>query len=241
MDRTAAMALLTCPIPSSITEDEMAAWMARSLASNISVTWIVRSATLALTVRAVEKTGFDSPPSLALDVSQNRPHSRQQLRHLIRQSRSIWPSLESVIVYGSGSLRHRDTLVEEGIKTIAVDSFDDTHRVTRRPAPEGWPCRSILWGLWELALQPRTHHSFLETFGRLIHCNQNKGLLVRHVDLAQRRESLLSMRKRYDKHLRWAHRQSQNTNLEFISLTDLPIVLQQSSSSTFQGSVLRAA
>jgi hypothetical protein len=49
------------------------------------------------------------------------------------------------------------------------------------------------------------------------------------------------MRKRYDKHLRWAHRQSQNTNLEFISLTDLPIVLQQSSSSTFQGSVLRAA
>ena len=241
MDRTAAMALLTCSIPPSITEDELAAWMARSQASNIPVTWIVRDQMLPLTAQAAKRTGFETPPSLALDLSQNKPNSRQQLRCVITKNRSVWPFLESVVLYGSDSIRHRDTLVEEGIKTIAVDYFDDTHQVTRRPAPPGWPCRSILWGLWELALHSNNHHSFLGTLHRFMHPSLHRGLLIRRVDSAGQRESLLSIRKRYDKNLRWAHRQSQNSKITFISLCDLPIVLQQSSSSALKGSILRAA
>ena len=53
------------------------------------------------------------------------------------------------------TVEHRDLLVGEGIRTLCVDRFDQVTRGSRRPAPRGWPCRSVLWGLWEVTSTPQ--------------------------------------------------------------------------------------
>ena len=37
---------------------------------------------------------------------------------------------------------------------MLVDEFSDVGRGSRRPAPTGWPCRSVAWGLWEVKACP---------------------------------------------------------------------------------------
>ena len=48
----------------------------------------------------------------------------------------------------------RGLLVAEGVRTLCVERFESVARGSHRPAPHGWPCRSVVWGLWEVSSAP---------------------------------------------------------------------------------------
>ena len=95
----------------------------------------------------------------ALALERGEGDSRQGLRQQLKSLRHT--AVDAVVVPDGGGIAHRDLLVEAGIHTAVVDRFDDVPRGNRRPAPEGWACRSIVWGLWEVASTPARPGSLL--------------------------------------------------------------------------------
>lgn len=231
---TTATAILICPIPRGAPVTEVAAWMARSRGSDVPVTWAVSPEVVALASEAAA----DTVPDLALDLSGIWPASRQVLRQTLRSARRTWPHLETALLRGSGGLDHRDTLVQEGISTIAVDQFDSPARGSRRPAPRGWPCRSILWGLWEVAVSAGPRNGIVgQVKNWCLRGGQSGGLTI--LD-AGGSSSVATIRNRFDRHLAWIRRKS-STGLQAITLADLPAVLRGGADAASRGSVLRAA
>jgi hypothetical protein len=208
--------------------------MARSRGSNVAVTWTVDLETLA----TAREAAADTVPDLALDLTGGWPASRRELRETLRSARQAWPHFEAAIVRGSVGLDHRDALVQEGITTIAVDRFDASSRGSRRPAPRGWPCRSILWGLWEVSLSTPARSGVV---GQMTDwCRRGgrpAGLTV--LD-AGRSISAASVRSRFDRHLAWIRRRAP-TGLRAVTLSAMPTILRGGIDAAAQGSVLRAA
>lgn len=104
---------------------------------------------------AVDLLGLRAPPAdLALALGGDQLQSRPTLRRELAAARAITGPIECVVVTGVDALEHRALLVEQGVHTIAVGGFDAAPRSSRRPAPAGWPCRSVVWGLWEVQTVP---------------------------------------------------------------------------------------
>lgn len=104
---------------------------------------------------AVDLLGLRAPPAdLALALGGDQLQSRPTLRRELAAARAITGPIECVVVTGADALEHRALLVEQGVHTIAVGGFDAAPRSSRRPAPAGWPCRSVVWGLWEVQTVP---------------------------------------------------------------------------------------
>lgn len=87
------------------------------------------------------------PPAILIDPA--IAESRRELRNLLRAGRQAVPTLRAAVIGRAGSLSQPDLLVEEGIEVVLTSQFSGAGR-PRRPAPTGWPCRSMQWGLWEL-------------------------------------------------------------------------------------------
>ena len=121
------------------------------------VTWVADGATLDRITDGGGEWGW----ALALDRAES--DSRQGLRQHLKSLRHT--AVDAVVVPDGVEIVHRDLLVEAGIHTAVVDRFDDLPRGNRRPAPEGWACRSLVWGLWEVAATPPRPGSLL---GRLL-------------------------------------------------------------------------
>jgi hypothetical protein len=90
---------------------------------------------------------------LALEIDPAWLDSRQALRDALRASRVAVPGLDAAVLRGA-VLRHHDLLAAEGIRVVVVDAFGDVRRGSRRPAPAGWACRNVAWGLWEVRHEP---------------------------------------------------------------------------------------
>lgn len=233
-DVPTAAAILICPIPHGTPVAEIAAWMARSRGSNVPVTWVVDLETLP----TARDAAADAVPDVALDLTPSWPASRQILRHTLRSARQAWPHVETAILRGHSRLEHRDTLVEEGITTIAVDRFDAPIRGSRRPAPRGWQCRSILWGLWEVALTTGSRSGLVgQVTGWYRGGGRPDGLRV--LDAGGSTAPAV-IRTRFDRHLTWIRRKAA-TGLRAVSLSDLPTILGSGCDAASRGSVLRAA
>lgn len=231
---TTAAAMLICPIPRGTAAAEVAAWMARSRGSNVPVTWTVDLETLAI----AREAAADAIPDLTLDLTEIWPPSRQALRDRLRSARQVWPHLETVILRGPAGLDHRDALVQEGITTIAVDRFDAPSRGSRRPAPRGWPCRSILWGLWEVSLTTGARPGLVgQVTGWCRRSARSGGLTV--LD-AGGSSTPAAIRGRFDRHLAWIRRQAA-TGLRAVTLSEFPAILRGGGDAASRGSVLRAA
>lgn len=78
--------------------------------------------------------------------------SRAALRDRVERTIRLVPGIDTLVVGDGRMLVHRELLRDHGIRTVCVDRFDDAPRGSRRPAPAGWACRSLSWGLWEVAL-----------------------------------------------------------------------------------------
>lgn len=208
--------------------------MARSRASNVPVTWTVDTATLA----TVREAAAGTVPDVALDLTAVWPASRRGLRETLRSARQVWPHFEAAILRGSVGLDHRDALVQEGITTIAVDRFDASSRGSRRPAPRGWPCRSILWGLWEVSLTTPSRSGVVRQMTDwCVRGGRTAGLTV--LD-AGGPISPAAVRSRFDRHLAWIRRKMP-TGLRAVTLSAMPALLRGGIDAATQGSVLRAA
>ena len=234
---TTAAAILICPIPPGTPVGEVAAWMARSRGNNVPVTWAVDLETFATAREAVAVTAGDRIPDLALDLTRAWSTSRQTLRQTLRAARQAWPHLEAAILRGPAQLDHRDALVQQGITTIAVDRFDTHSRGSRRPAPRGWPCRSILWGLWEVALMTPPRSGIVGQMTGWCRGGRTGGLSI--LD-AGGPTAPPAIRSRLDRHLAWVRRKTQ-TGLRPVLLSHVPAILRGDVDAAAPGSVLRAA
>lgn len=236
-DRMTATAVLICPIPGGTSVAELAAWMSRSQRSRVPVTWAVDLPMLTAAGETFKAAVSSTACELALDLSRSWPTSRQALRQSLRSARHSWPHIEAAILSGAARLDHRDVLVQEGITTVAVDHFDTLERGSRRPAPYGWSCRSILWGLWEVATTPATGSIIGRVTGLWKGGRRKGGLSV--LDAGGSLDATV-IRTRLDRHLAWVRRRSQ-AGLQAVTLSTVPLILRGGNDMASNGSVLRAA
>ncbi len=111
------------------------------------VTWAADAVTLATLTP-------EAPGDWALALDGAATASRRDLRAALAAASRLPVALESVVGGPGVNLVHRDVLVDAGIRIAAVDRFDDAGRGSRRPPPDGWACRSVVWGLWEAESTP---------------------------------------------------------------------------------------
>lgn len=144
--------MVCCGVPAGASASEFADWVEIAARSRLPVTWAVRPTEMAM---AVDLLGLRAPPAdLAVALGGDQLQSRPTLRRELAAARAITGPIECVVVTGANALEHRALLVEQGVHTIAVGGFDAAPRSSRRPAPAGWPCRSVVWGLWEVQTVP---------------------------------------------------------------------------------------
>jgi len=131
-----------CRVPDHASEAEMARWRAEAASRGVAVTWCVASADLEQWASA---TG--NARELAVRVGEAAREGsveRSEIREAVRQR-----VVSAAVVEGDRPLDHRRLLVEGGIEVVATERLHAVDRQTRRPAPHGWDCRCVLWGLWE--------------------------------------------------------------------------------------------
>ena len=161
--------------------------------------------------------------------------SRQAIRDLVGEARRLRPSLCAVRVRGE-PLRQRDVLAEAGIRIAIVDAVSGETRGTRRPAPRGWPCRSLVWGLWEVQAAPVVRGWRRMMRGTTLPITRAGGLVVAHADDGGHR---------LEDCLAWAARARARGSATTVSVNDLPALIEQGGAScdpdARSGSILRAA
>ncbi len=152
-DTTPATVVILARIDATTTDEGFATLAASVRRSGAAVTWVADGETLKRLSQATTEQGW----ALALDGAATE--SRQRLRHQLVGLRRA--AVDGVVVAAGGTIAQRDLLVAEGIHTAVVDRFDEVTRGSRRPAPEGWACRSVVWGLWEVESTPTRAGSLL--------------------------------------------------------------------------------
>lgn len=152
-DRAPATVMVCIRVPEGATREGFAVWADVAARTGVPITWAARPADLptVLTVLGLKASAWDI--ALALDP----PHllTRSTLRNEIAASRAISGLVTCAVASGTPALDHRPLLVEQGIQAIVVGGFDNVTRSSRRPPPAGWPCRSVVWGLWEVRSAPQ--------------------------------------------------------------------------------------
>lgn len=231
-----ASIVICCGVPAGTSAADLTAWAQAATRSRLPVTWAARPADMAAVIEACGLQAIRLDLALALDAQQLQ--SRPTLRREIASARAIAGSIECVVAAGTPSLEHRSLLVEQGVHTIAVGGFDTATRSSRRPAPEGWSCRSVVWGLWEVQSLPEVPRS---AFGRLVPWAIGPraaagSLTVVHIDPGPAR--VRTGLARLERLTAWVVRQG--GRVRAWRLSDLPDLLRAASQRD-TGSVLRQA
>lgn len=203
--------------------------------SGVPVTWIG-------SVDAVVRGGFAPDRSdIAVELAPEWFESRQTLRAAIARARGAVPGIEAAVLR-CGPLEHRDLLAEAGIRVVLVDAFSGTDRGSRRPAPQGWPCRSVAWGVWEVEAanrRPVGLRAWLPQFGSLPSARPG-GLhvLVDHMAVPEGRGGVSPRVQRW---IDWVQPRQERSAVAAATLADLPALVERRQRQPFGGSVLRAA
>jgi len=166
--------------------------------------------------------------SVALMLDAAWLSSRQSLRQAVVRARHAAPRLEAAVLRGA-ALAHHGLLAEEGIRVVIVDEFAPVARGSRRPAPAGWPCRNVAWGLWEVRSCPPTRG---RAWGWLpgLPAPRRGGLHVADVG-GPRLQRLTD----------WADRGVARGQAVAVTLAELPAILEGRRQMPLADSVLRAA
>lgn len=231
--------VVTCPFPAQVSPVEATRWL-RSVGAGPAVTWIATSETLPL-LRDASAAGADthSLHGAALEIDPAWLASKTTLRQELRCARQTWPGLTAAVLRGPIQLEHRDVFVQEGITTICTDTIADQARGQRRPAPRGWPCRSVLWGLWEVTSSAAQSRGVFARI-RAWRAGPAGGLTLLHA-AGGPNERAAAVRSRLEKQVAWARRQIHAGRLEPATLADLPAIIAGGGAAGPRGSVLRAA
>ncbi len=206
----------------------------------LPVTWTAAADRLA----AVAGHAATTAPSqrVALEIPAN--HSRQELRQLLARAVAEAPGLDAAVIRGPLPAEHRRVLVDSGIRAVCRDRFDDIARGTRRPAPHGWPCRSTLWGLWEVTLATATPPGLVS---RLLPWGSQTGPQPGSLAVLDTggtgpvAADAAAIRGRIEQWRAWAERRHASEQVVFAALSDLPALIAGAGRLPVGGSVLKAA
>jgi len=108
------------------------------------ITWVTGLDSLAVAAEA-DAAG----ETVAIELLPAWFGTKQALRDAIAVARAALPALDTAVIAGAIP-RHHDVLAAAGIRVVAVDALAPVQRGSRRPAPQGWACRNVAWGLWEV-------------------------------------------------------------------------------------------
>jgi hypothetical protein len=201
----------------------------------IPVTWIG-------SIETVIRGGFAPDRSdIAIELQPEWFTSRQTLRAAIARARGAVPGIETAVLRGA-PLEHRELLAESGIRVVMVDAFADTDRGSRRPAPQGWPCRNVAWGLWEVESarqRPTGLRAWLPKFTSLPAARPG-GLHVL-LDRTVVPGSRGAMSPRVERWIDQVQARQARGAVVAATLADLPTLVERRQRQPFGGSVLRAA
>jgi hypothetical protein len=229
--------VICCPLPSGMPHATAEACLAFERRAAIPVTWIATIDRLPLVVGQ----GSATAPHVAVEIPANQ--SRQELRQLLARAAADVPGLDAAAIRGPLPAEHRRVLVDSGIRVVCRDRFDDAARGSRRPAPHGWPCRSTLWGLWEVTQATATPPGFVS---RLLPWGSQPGpragsLAV--LDMAGQGmvADAAAIRGRVEQWRSWAERRNAAEPVVFATLSDLPALIAGAGHLPVGGSVLKAA
>jgi hypothetical protein len=227
-----------CPVPADMPAAQFAACLDAVSGAACPVTWATPVDRLPL---LIERCGAGTAaPAAAVDVPVSALASRQALRQLLAAAQAAAPGLEMARVRGTLAHEQRRMLVDAGIGVVVRDRLESVARGSRRPAPHRWPCRSVLWGLWEVAASEATPPGMI---GRLLPWTvadrpQQGGLTV--VDLAGVAPTPASIRDRLERWLAWSQWQGAG-RVEISTLSTLPDLISGAARRPLSGSVLKAA
>ncbi len=225
-NRSPATVVIVARVPEG-TEERAFADLTAS-AGRVPVTWAMDSDTLG---RSAD-VAVDGGRALVIDAA--GAASRQELRRRLAALAGLGTAVDSIVFAPGVHASHRDLLVDASVAAVAVDRFDEVPRGTRRPAPAGWRCRSVVWGLWEIEMAPAAGGSL----GRWLPWRGSPApgsLLVETIDLGSEpraaRERLARVTSRHA---------GAGSAVRLLSLGGLARMLGQGTSAS-GGSVLRAA
>lgn len=191
-----------------------------------AVTWCLRPDSAGNVAEAVD----DGGRGCALLVEGTLADSRAALRRAVGEVRDALPGLEAVVLRGATPLGHHDLLAAAGIRVAVVEAFGPAIRGSRRPAPAGWSCRSVVWGLWEVQLTSAVRRGWR----RLVPAGWTRpragSLQVIHDHVPGLTPTVS----------RWLER-GRSGAVEPVLLADLPAVLGNQGRVAAGGSILRAA
>jgi len=191
-----------------------------------ALTWCLRGNAAGSVAEAVD----DGGRGCALLVDDTLAGSRAALRRAVGEVRAALPALEAVVLRGATPLEHHDLLAAAGIRVAVVEAFGPAVRGSRRPAPAGWSCRSVVWGLWEVQLTSAVRRGWRRLLPAGWARPRAGSLQVIHDDVAGLTPTVS----------RWLERGRSGT-VETVLLADLPAVLGNQGRVAAGGSVLKAA
>lgn len=143
-----ATVVICCRLPARISAMEFADLTRLAERADATISWVAGSDDLVPLGPAVEAAGVLG--RIALEVDAAALSSRPSLRAALATARRTVGAIEAVVATAAPQIEDRGLLVAEGVRTLCIDRFEPLARGSRRPAPHGWPCRSVVWGLWEL-------------------------------------------------------------------------------------------
>jgi hypothetical protein len=143
-----ATVVICCRLPARISAAEFADLTRLAERTDAAISWVAGSDDLVPLGPAVEAAGARG--HIALEVDAETLSSRPSLRAALATARRTVGAIEAVVASGAPQIEDRGLLVAEGVRTLCIDRFEPLARGSRRPAPHGWPCRSVVWGLWEV-------------------------------------------------------------------------------------------
>ncbi|RLS35790.1 MAG: hypothetical protein DWH79_01205 [Planctomycetota bacterium] len=234
-DQSPATVIILCGVPAGTSATAFRTLAAEPRASGVPVTWVADRSDL------VRLATEEADANWALSLDTTSAISRQELRQQLATVRQSAGSVDTVVIHGNATLPPRDILLDGGIRTAVVDRFDDVPRGNRRPAPEGWACRSVLWGLWEVQAASVPNQGIIErllSWAAASHI-QPGSLLVIHAD-AGTGCGVQETAKRLSGQLAWCTSVGRRCGVRMARAADLPALLG-SGDHARSGSVLRAA
>jgi hypothetical protein len=206
---------------------------ARSLA--VPVTWLAGVDDLAAIAGAADL-------DVAIDIPPAACGSRQRLRDLLARGRDLLPDINSVVLRGPTALEHRVLLAEHGVSVALVDAFSDEGRGCRRPAPRGWACRNVVWGLWEVLVTPPRPGGIAGWLGLGGSPRLNAGgLQVLRGEAATGGTAAAFVPPRLQRWIAWAEQRRARGGVDVVELSAVPRLIAGAGRQPMAGSVLRAA
>lgn len=235
-----ATIVLSADVPRRLSPAACAAWLGRPASSPVPMTWVADADALAVAATALRAPGSRD---FALRIAPEWLDSKQELRRRLAEARGLVPGLVTAVHRGPRPLAHRTLFVEEGFQIILVDSFADERRASRRPAPTGWPCRNLAWGLWEVMITPPFRGGLLAWLwqGGSLPRPAPGSLRVLHAGGTDLVGGVGASSVRLERWLAWAERRAASGHATVLPLSSLADALARGGSLPLGGSVLKAA